>query len=213
MSLATMRPRSLEAKLLAGTILVICLVMAAVLVVVEHRQRSAVVEEARRRGEVLARDLAAISQGPLLLYNFTALEQNVTRLGTEEDVRYAIVLDAEGRVAAHSARLERVGLILSGEVDRRAAAATDLLLQETVTRGGHAVSDFAVPIVVQGQKWGTVRVGLSKQRMEALIRRTRWELAGLTGHASAYSAAHGRFPWHSAFRRSGRGNIADHPRR
>jgi PAS domain S-box-containing protein len=175
-----MRPRSLEAKLLAGTILVICLVMAAVLVVVEHRQRSAVVEEARRRGEVLARDLAAISQGPLLLYNFTALEQNVTRLGTEEDVRYAIVLDAEGRVAAHSARLERVGLILSGEVDRRAAAATDLLLQETVTRGGHAVSDFAVPIVVQGQKWGTVRVGLSKQRMEALIRRTRWELAGLT---------------------------------
>ena len=67
---------------------------------------------------MLARDLAAISQAPLLLYNFTALEQNVARVAAEADVLYAIVLDAEGRVAAHSRRPERVGLVLPGEVDR-----------------------------------------------------------------------------------------------
>ncbi|HET7340644.1 MAG TPA: ATP-binding protein, partial [Methylomirabilota bacterium] len=129
---------------------------------------------------VLARDLAAISQSPLLLYNFTALEQNVARLAAEEDVEYAIVLDADGRVAAHSARPDRIGRVLTGEVDQRAAAAAEPLMQETVTRKGQAVYDFAVPIVVQGQRWGTVRVGLSKQRMDALIRRTRSELATLT---------------------------------
>jgi two-component system sensor histidine kinase AtoS len=174
------RPRSLQAKLLWGTILVICLLMLSVLLVVEQRQRTAVVEEAERRGQVLARDLAAISQAPLLLYNFTALEQNVARLATEDDVLYAIVLDGEGRVAAHSARLERVGLVLPGEVDRRAADATEPLKQETVSRSGRAIYDFAVPVLVHARKWGTVRVGLSKQRMEALIRRTRWELGGLT---------------------------------
>jgi cytochrome c-type biogenesis protein CcmH/NrfF len=61
------RARSLQTQLLWGTVLVICLVMAAVMVVVEQRQRTAVVEEAQRRGEVLARDLAAVSHAPLLL--------------------------------------------------------------------------------------------------------------------------------------------------
>jgi len=75
-----LRPRSVQAKLLWGTVLVICLLMVAVLIVVEQRQRAAVIEEAERRGQVLARDLAAISQRDLLLYNFTALEQNVARL-------------------------------------------------------------------------------------------------------------------------------------
>jgi two-component system sensor histidine kinase AtoS len=172
--------RSLQTKLLWGTVLVICLVMAAVLVVVEQRQRTAVIEEGQRRGEVLARDLAAVSHAALLLYHFTALEQNVARLAAEQDVRYAIILDGEGRVAAHSARPERVGLVLPGDVDRRAAATLDPLVQETRTETGEVVDDFAVAVLVSQQKWGTVRVGLSRHRMEALIRRTRWELGALT---------------------------------
>jgi PAS domain S-box-containing protein len=172
--------RSLQAKLLWGTVLVICLVMAAVMVVVEQRQRTAVIDEAHRRGEVLARDLAAISQNPLLLYNFTVLEQNVARLAAEDDVRYAIVLDGEGRVAAHSGRPEEAGQVLTGEVDRRAAATLVPLVQETRTEHGEVIDDFAVAVVVGEQRWGTVRVGLSRQRMEALIRRTRWELGALT---------------------------------
>jgi two-component system sensor histidine kinase AtoS len=175
-----LRPRSLQAKLLWGTVLVICLLMVSVLIVVEQRQRTAVIEEAERRGQVLARDLAAISQGALLLYNFTALEQNVARLATEDDVEYAIILDSEGRVAAHSARLERVGLVPPGEVARRAAAATEPLKQDTVSPAGRAIYDFTVPVLVHERKWGTVRVGLSKHRMETLIRRTRLELGGLT---------------------------------
>jgi PAS domain S-box-containing protein len=177
---AALRPRSLQARLLWGTVPVICLVMVSVLVVVEQRQRAAVVDETERRGQVLAKDLAAISQGALLLYNFTALEQNVARLAAEQDVMYAIILDAEGRVVADSARVERVGQMLAGAVERRAAEAVEPLMQETTGRSGRALYDFAAPITVQGRKWGTVRVGLSKHRMEALIRRTRWELGILT---------------------------------
>jgi len=102
--------RSLQGKLLWGTVLVLCLLMAAVTVVVEQRQRDAIVGEFQRRGEVLTRSLAAISSGALLLYNFTALEQNAARVAGEDDVVYAIVLDAEGKVAAHSRRPERVGV-------------------------------------------------------------------------------------------------------
>ena len=175
------RAASLQTKLLWGTVLVIGLMMAAVMVVVEQRQRTAVMEEARRRGEVLARDLAAVSQAPLLLYTFITLEQHAARLALEDDVRYAIVLDAEGRVAAHSKRPEAVGLVLPGVVDRRAAATTER------ARAGGAHRHRRGPRRLRGAgDPGQAEVGHGARRHVApacakrLIRRTRWELGGLT---------------------------------
>ena len=180
MSPVTVRARSLRTRLLWGTLLIIGVVMTALMVVVEHRQRTAIVAEVQRRGEVLARGLAATAQAPLLLYNFTALEQTVAQAAAEDDVPYAIVLDADGRVAAHSERPERVGLVMPGALDRRAAEATGPLVQEATTDTGEGMYEFSVPIVVGQQRWGTARIGVSKLRMEQLIRRTRWELGGLT---------------------------------
>jgi PAS domain S-box-containing protein len=172
---------SLQTRLLAGTVLILLVVMAGVIMVVEYRQRAAIIGEVLRRGEVIARDLAAISSSPLLLYNFTALEQNVDRVRDNSDVAYAIVLDAEGTVAAYSRRPELVGRVLSSPLDARAVEADAFLVQEVVraTRA-EGVYDFAVPVLIGAERWGTVRVGLSKRRMEAQIRRTRIELAGLT---------------------------------
>jgi len=171
---------SLRAKLLLGTILVIVLVMAAVVVVVEHTLRVAIIDELQRRGEALARNLAATSYGPLLLYNFTALEQTAVRAAAEYDVAYAVVLDVDGKVAAHSRYPERVGLLLQGAVAERAASASEPLTQQSATSAGEAVYDFTVPVLVDGRKWGTARLGLSKRRMEAEIRRARLELGALT---------------------------------
>lgn len=172
---------SLQAQFLIGTVLVLLLVMAAVIATVEQRQRAAIIEEVKQRGAVIARSLAVASSTPLLLYNFTALEQNVARVASEADVPYALLLDAEGKVAAHSHHPERVGSAPSDEIDQRAAQADTLLVQETVLPStAESVYDFAFPILVEGQKWGTARVVLSQRRMEAQIRETRWELGALT---------------------------------
>jgi PAS domain S-box-containing protein len=170
----------LHAKFLWGSVLVIALVMTTVIGIVEHRQRDAIVAEVERRGEVLARGLAATSHAPLLFYNFTALEQNVARVATEADVVYAIVLDADGKVAAHSTHAERVGLVLPGAVDREAVASAEPRTQQAISDSGEAIYDFAVPVVIDSRKWGTVRIGLSKRRMDAEIHETRWELGALT---------------------------------
>ena len=171
---------SLQGKFLGATVLVIAVVMVGVFAVVEHRQRSAIIEEVQRRGEALARSLAASSISPLLLYNFTALEQNAARVAAEEDVVYAIVLDADGRVAAHSHAPARVGMVLDDPVDERAASTQTTLVQETVLEQRHAIYDVTVPIDVDSRKWGAARVGLSKQRMDVEIRATRFELGVLT---------------------------------
>jgi two-component system sensor histidine kinase AtoS len=175
-----LRFRSLGARLAWATVLVVSTVMVGLIVMVERHQRGAIIEETERRGEVLARNLAAMSYGPLLLYNYTALEQGVARVAAEADVVYALVLDADAKVAADSRNAARVGEVLPGDVDGAAAAALEPLQQDTRDGKGKAAYDFAVPVFVSGQKWGTVRVGLSKRRMQAEIARTRWELALLT---------------------------------
>ena len=171
-----LRFRSLSARLACATVLVISTVMTGLSVVIERHQRNAIIEEMERRGEVLARNLAAMSYAPLLLYNYTALEQSAARVAAESDVMYAVVLDSEAKVAAHSRNAASVGESLPGEVDRAAASAVEPLRQDTWDRRDGAAYDFAVPVFVNGQKWGTARVGLSKRRMQAEISRTRWEL-------------------------------------
>jgi two-component system sensor histidine kinase AtoS len=174
------RFQSLGARLACSTVLVVATVMVALILMVERHQRGAIIEETERRGEVLARNLAAMSYGPLLLYNYTALEQSAARIGAEADVVYAVVLDADGKVAAHSRNAARVGELLPGDVDRAAAAARAPLRQDAVEAREGAIYDFAVPVFVNDEKWGTVRVGLSKARMHAEIQRIHWELGTLT---------------------------------
>jgi PAS domain S-box-containing protein len=167
---------SLQTKFLVGTLLVIASVMSALVLIVEHRQREAIIREVRKRGDALARDLAAVSTGPLVLYNYTQLEQNVSRLTTELDVAYAMILDHDGRVAAHSNRPEIVGSIISGGALDRILSEDTTVAQEIDGPDGAALYDFAVPIRVDAQRWGTARVGLSRRRMEAEIAATRRQL-------------------------------------
>ena len=171
---------SLRAKLLWGSVLVVVLVMSAVFAVVEHRQRAAIIGQVEERGEALARSLAAMASGHLLLYNFTGLEQGVARVAREADVVYAIVLDAEHLVAAHSHRPDTVGQALSGDVARLATEAVRPLVQDTRSAEDAGLYDFSVPVIVDNRRWGTARVGLSQRRMESEIRQTRLELGVLT---------------------------------
>jgi PAS domain S-box-containing protein len=169
---------SLRTKFLIGTILIVAVLMGAVTAVVERRQRTTIIEEVHRRGTALAEGLAGVSAGALLLYNFTALEQNVVRFDRETDVTYALILDRFGQVVAHSRAPEYVGLTLSDAVSLRALAAAPVF-QETQSPDGEALYDIAVPILVEGDRWGTVRIGLSRRRMDAQIAGTRRELAAL----------------------------------
>src|SRR5262249_11570663 len=173
---------SLRTKLLIGTVLIIAGLMAAVTAVVEHRQRTTIIEEVHRRGTAMAEGLAGVSAGALLLYNFTALEQNVVRFDQETDVAYAVILDRLGQVVAHSRNPGAVGSTPSDPVSLRALDAAPTL-QETAGPDGEALYDIAVPILVEGSRWGTVRLALSRHGVDAEIASTRRELAALAAVA------------------------------
>src|SRR5919106_4973104 len=100
------RDMRLRTKLACWVVCLLVLLIAAVMVVVEHRERKAIEAQVRKRGMTIARNLAAVSTNALLSYNYVLLEQHVGRLAHEEDVVYVIILDREGRVAAHSKHSE-----------------------------------------------------------------------------------------------------------
>lgn len=179
------RDMHLRPKLVLSIVCLVVLLTIFVMVVVEYRERGAIEEQVRKRGMTIARNLAALSANALLTYDFVTLEQHVGRLAHEDDVVYVIILDREGKVAAHSDRSDLQGQRLIDPLNVRAWQAQEPLIQvgPDPAEGGFAANllEVAMPVYPTGNsdKWGTVRVGISLQGMQREIHRTRLIIWGL----------------------------------
>ena len=92
------------------------------------------------------------------------------------------MLDKEERVAAFSGHSGWQGKYLDDQVNRKALATTQPIVQSVLwEETGERVLDIDVPVFISGSeiKWGTVRVGLSLERMYRQIRRTQLVLVGI----------------------------------
>jgi signal transduction histidine kinase len=162
--------------------LLIIILMGGVFFVVERNNRVVILMEARKRGLSNAMYLAALSKPPLLMYDFTKLEQNVDIVAKEPNVVYAIILDNIGSVVAYSSRDDLIGIVLKDTLSRNAADSDSQLIQEYRSKEtGEEIWDIAYPIIQdEGKKWGTVRIGFSTETLKAEIARNRRYLLLLT---------------------------------
>ncbi len=157
----------------SGLVLVLTL---SLLLVVEQRQRTAIVKQVEKRGAMLATYLAAVSTKSILTYNFVALEQDTEKIVQGGDILYAIILDRDGHVAVYSGHDEHQGMILQDVVSQRAVQATSTLRQHVPATPEEVEHyDIAVPVFVgdSRERWGTVRVGLPLAEMRQEIVQTR----------------------------------------
>jgi two-component system sensor histidine kinase AtoS len=147
------------------------------LLIVDYRQRTAIVHQMEKRGLTIASHLAAVSTNALVTYDFVRIEQLVEKVSQEQDVLYTIMLDRQGQVAAYSGRDDQQGMMLSDPVSARAAQVQKPLIQHVPRQQNiDEHYDIAVPVFVHGsrEKWGTVRVGLSLHDMWADMAKTRF---------------------------------------
>jgi PAS domain S-box-containing protein len=191
----------LRTKLALSIVCLVVLLTAVVIVVVEYRERKAIEAQVRKRGMTIARNLAAVSTNALMTYNYVLLEQHVGRLAHEEDLVYVIILDREGRVAAHSQLGELQGQRLTDPTSQKALEASEPLIQAGVeARNGQSpgnILEAVIPVFPTDEpdKWGTVRVGISLQGMSREIHRTRFTIfifgigAALVGCLAAFILA------------------------
>ena len=169
----------LQTRLILYSTLVILLLMALVIVVVENRQRDTIQEEAKKRGISIARNLAAVSTNALLTYNYVVLEQNAEQVAMEEDLTYVIIHDKENKVAAYSQNDEKQGTLLTDEVSKKAVTAKETLIQSSFSGAKKIqVLHISVPVYIKEsqEKWGTIRIGLSLEKMASQILKTRLNL-------------------------------------
>lgn len=165
--------------ILAVNGLIVVLVTAATLLV-EMRQRQTIVREVEKRAVTLAQSLAAATTNDLLTYNFVGLEQKLAEVARQEDVLYAIALDREGLVASHTLRKEVEGTRPKDEVNLRAIATEEILVQRVRDAKEGDAYDIAVPVLVGSSqdRWGTIRVGVSLENMQRELARTAWQIFG-----------------------------------
>ena len=154
------RAMRLRTKFALSVVCLVVLLTVVMMVVVEYRERKAIEAQVRKRGMTIARNLAAVSTNALVTYNYVFLEQQVGRLAQEDDLVYVIILDREGRVAAHSQRSDLQGQLLRDPVSRKAWEATDPLIQSVVDPHQGNILEVAIPVYPTNErdKWGTVRV-------------------------------------------------------
>ena len=169
----------LQTRLILSSSLLILLLMLMTIILVEKRQSEAIRLEAQKRGITIARNLAGVSTNALITYNYVVLEQNAERVSEEEDVAYVIIHDKEHRMAAFTGHGEKQGQLLTDLVSQKALSAREPYIQ-SITYGERKVPalDLSVPVYVEGseEKWGTIRIGLSLERMASEILRTRLNL-------------------------------------
>jgi signal transduction histidine kinase len=171
--------QSLRTKFVVVIVVFQFTVMGLVTFVVEKRQQAIIMQESQGRAQTLAANLAALSEGYLLSYNFVKLMQLAEKAAEEQDVEYAVIHLHNGQVAASSGHPEKQGSTLNDAISRQALLTDTLLVQEITTAdGGGRGYDVSLPVFAQGgtRKWGTVRIGFSLVRAMNEIRKTRNDL-------------------------------------
>ncbi|MES9995826.1 ATP-binding protein [Desulfovibrio aminophilus] len=158
-----------------GIVLFLSLVMGAPVARVASQ---ALVDEVKMRGRVLAESLSVRSADPVLAQDFLRLKNLVDDLrGVSGDIEYAFILDKAGGVLAHSyPKGFPVDLITANAPGPGGGLSVRLL-----DSGDERIYDFAVPVRVAGESFGTARVGLSWTRARAPVERLGGIILGLAG--------------------------------
>ncbi|MBW1981533.1 MAG: HD domain-containing protein [Deltaproteobacteria bacterium] len=170
----------LHTKFMIGIIILECLLMTATILVVEHRMRDSILDEFLKRGLSVAKNLAAVNANYVATYNYVNIEQSVEKIRQENGLAYAMVLLFDGEVAAYSGRAEIEQEVLHGVMNNRALKAEKTLVQYgTFGMTQNEYCDITSPILLKGEKWGTVRVGFSLKDMHAAVLKTRKVLFAL----------------------------------
>ncbi len=164
------------------------LLMGMVSLAVNDRLTRLLLRETQAKGLAIAHSIGATTTSALLNYDYVSLNQAAQKAVAEGGIAYVIVLDKEGRVAAHSERPDLVGMGLAPET---APARTDGRRPRPVLRNTMVGSDaepiraldVSFPVFLQDSdvQWGTVRIGLDLEPMHREVTRVRFILLIIGG--------------------------------
>jgi len=164
---------------IAAIMVILAMVMAPL---VARMTTDALVAELRKRGSALAQGLALRVVDPMLAADPLRLKNMVDQVaGLGGEVVYAFILDADGNLVAHTFNDGfPVDLLAANPVGGDGAPHIQLL-----DDGTRLIDDFAAPVMVAGSDFGTARIGLSRERIQAEVTRLLWTMVWFSAAALA----------------------------
>ncbi|MBZ0267343.1 hypothetical protein K8I85_04260, partial [bacterium] len=129
--------RSLQSRFMISVAVLLVFLTGAISLAVHDRLTRLLLRETRAKGVAIAQSIGATTTNALLNYDYVSLAQAAHKSVAKGGIAYVIVLDKEGKVAAHSERPDLVGLEIGvaasgvADPDQREAR-----LQNTVVGAG-----------------------------------------------------------------------------
>jgi class 3 adenylate cyclase len=184
---------SVRSKIAGTLVLILSLAVITLGIITFTRQNSILRSEMKRRAATLTYQLASVGKEALLTRQELPVVSVIEDILQRGDVAYAMVIDNEGRVFAHS-DFSKKGVSI-GAAD--AALKAEVLSFQEIRSSNDSVLEAAVPIILKtkGLKIGVARVGLSQKALNRAIsdqlRIYLWTASGfiLAGLVGAFALA------------------------
>ena len=164
-------------KINLGLTLIVGFTSLIITIFVIRMASDALIEQSRKRGEVLSGNLALRAEDPLLSMDLLRLESMVNELKrVDDEIVYAFIMDSQSRIIANT--------FSDGFPINLKYANPDEgheITVVTVDTGKERIFDFAAPIYISEKRLGTVRLGLSRSGIHSVVQNLIFAICALTG--------------------------------
>ncbi|OEU68759.1 MAG: PAS domain-containing sensor histidine kinase [Desulfovibrio sp. S3730MH75] len=165
-------------KINLGLTLIVGFTALIIALFVTSMASEALMEQSRKRGKVLASNLALRAEDPLLSTDLLQLESMVNEVKKADDeIVYAFIMDDQKRVLANSFR-DGFPIQLR---DANTSTDQNTIAAVMIDTGTEKIYDFAAPIFISNKKLGTVRIGLSRAGIQSVVQDLIFAISALTG--------------------------------
>ncbi|MHC4429402.1 MAG: HAMP domain-containing protein, partial [Planctomycetota bacterium] len=173
--------RRLEHSFAISNALLVILVLGATMALVLSRVDTVLIRGLEARASSIAKSIGAVATPSLLAYNYAALQVAAEGAVGDPDLAYVVIHDKEGAVAGSAGLAALPGADLPALPAHAGRALTRGLTVEDGKRHSVRVFEAIVPVRVEGVQvpWGTVRVGLRYDRVDAELSRLKLGLSVL----------------------------------
>jgi PAS domain S-box-containing protein len=146
--------------------------------------------EIKKRGMNLSVNLAVRATNSILALDFLRLKNMADEVvESSDDIAYAFIQDMRGQVLSHTFNSGfPIELRDANQIPPAASSQIQLL-----GAGDELIYDFALPVKVGDNRLGTVRVGLSRAKAEAAVRRLLFTIFSVSTGMALVAVAMGTF--------------------
>lgn len=178
--------QSLQVKFILITTCAIIIAMTIIGYLAVEREKNILYAEVEKQGRLLGETLAIPIINDLIYERLGLVEEGglldnyILEIFNRQDTNllYIAILDDEGKIISHN-NITEYGRVLTDSLTQKALH-SDATVVQRFTGKEHNALDFGIPLSIGKKRWGTLKFGISLEKVEHEILATVKKIIGLT---------------------------------